>query len=71
VDNTLRDTLTIEMGQEINQVKVLEQDGAILANSLEFLGVPDGASVGGCVGRLLIVPEGGGGLAVGGHGCDR
>jgi 1,4-dihydroxy-2-naphthoyl-CoA synthase len=58
VDNSLRDTLAIEMGQQINQVEVLEQERAILANSLVRLWVLNGAAIGGGVDWLLVVLEG-------------
>jgi hypothetical protein len=37
--NTLWDTLAIEMCQQINQVEILEQERAILSNSLVGLWV--------------------------------
>jgi hypothetical protein len=66
---TLRNTLSIEMCQQINEMEILQQKRAILANSLVFLWVLDWAAIGSCVDRLLGVLEGRGGPLVGDHGC--
>jgi hypothetical protein len=73
VYNTLRDTLSIEMSQQIDQVKVLKQERAILTNSLEGLGVLDWASIGSRVEWLLGVLESTCGFVVGNHDycCSR
>jgi hypothetical protein len=65
--DTLWDTLTIEMSQQIDQVEVLKQERAILTNSLECLGVFDWASIGSGVEWLLGVLESTCGLVVGNH----
>jgi hypothetical protein len=67
MDNSLRDTLTIEMGQQINQVEVLEQKRAILTNSLVCLWALDGAAIGGGIDWFLVVLEGGCWFIVGHH----
>jgi hypothetical protein len=66
--NTLWNTLTIKMGQQVNQVEILEQERTILSNSLVSLRVCHGASIGGRVDWLLRILEGRGGFIVGNHG---
>ena len=39
--NSFRDTLTVEMGKEVNQMEVLQQERSVLANSLRGLRVHD------------------------------
>ncbi len=68
--NTLGDTLTIEMGQQINQVEILEQERAILPDSLVCLWVLDRASIGSGVKWLLVVPKSTRRLIVQSHDCD-
>jgi len=46
VYNPLWDTLTIEMGQQIDQMEVLKQERAITTDSLVGLWVLDRASIG-------------------------
>jgi hypothetical protein len=58
VDHTLGNPLTIEVGQQVDQVEVLEQERAILADSLELLGVRDRSTIGSRVHGLLRVLEG-------------
>jgi hypothetical protein len=67
MDHPLGDTLTIEMSKEVDQVEILEQERAILANPLELLGVWDRGTIGSCVDRLFGVLEGGRWLIVGNH----
>lgn len=70
VDDTLWDTLTIEMCKLINQVEVLEKQRTIWATgSLVGLWVLDRSSIGGGVDWLLVVLEGRGGLLVSTHDC--
>lgn len=69
MNNTLGYALTIEMSEEIDQVKVLEEERTILPNSLVFLCTANGASVGCRVNGLLGVLEGGSWLVVGDHDC--
>ena len=45
MDDTLRDTFTIEMGQKVNQVEVLEQKGTGATSSLCFVRMSDGSAV--------------------------
>ena len=67
VNNTLWDTLTIEMCQQIDQVEILKQERASVTNSLEGLWVLDGASIGSGIEWLLGVLESRGWLIVGNH----
>ena len=67
--NTLWNALTIEMGQQIDQVEILEQERAILTNSLVRLWALDGAAIGCGVDWLLVVLKSRCGLVVGHHGC--
>jgi hypothetical protein len=69
MDDTLWDTLTIEMCQQIDQVKVLKQERASLTNSLKSLWVLYWTSIGSRVRWLLIVLEGRRWLIVGDHDC--
>lgn len=55
VDDTLGNALTIEVGKEVDQVEVLEQERTIRADALRSLWVEDGAAIGGGVNRLLVV----------------
>jgi hypothetical protein len=69
VYNTLWDAFTIEMSQQIDQVEILKQERAVLADSLESLRVLNWASIGSRVERFLGVLESGRGLVVGHHDC--
>jgi hypothetical protein len=69
MDHSLGNALTIEMGEQINQVEILKQERAILANSLVRLRTLNGAAIGSSVDRLLVVLEGRCGLIVGHHDC--
>ena len=69
VDDTLGDTLTVEMGQHVNQMEVLEQERTILADSLVLLWVLNGTSIRGGVQWPLRVLESGGGLVISDHSC--
>jgi len=66
MDDTLWDTLAVEVSQKVDQVEVLKKKGTI-ANALVLLLTLDRATVGGGVDWLLVVPEGRGGLVVGNH----
>jgi hypothetical protein len=46
VDNTLGDTLAVKVRNLVNQVEVLEQDGAEFAGSQRVLVVIDGVAYG-------------------------
>jgi hypothetical protein len=70
MDDTLGNPLTIEMSQQIDQVEVLKQEGAILPNPLVLLRVCYGAPVGRGVDRLLPVLESRSRLIVGSHDCS-
>lgn len=67
MDDTLGDSLTIEMSEQIDQVEILEQERAILADPLEFLWVWNRSTVGSRVHGLLGILEGRGWLIVGNH----
>jgi hypothetical protein len=69
MNNTLGDTLTIEMCQQINQVKVLEEKRAIGADSLESLGILNRAAIGRSIDWLLRILKGRRGFIVGNHDC--
>jgi len=69
VDNTLRNTLTIEMCQQVNQMEVLKKKRTIRAESLESLGILDGTAIGSRVDWLLGVFERRRGLVVCDHDC--
>jgi hypothetical protein len=69
VDDTLGNALAIEVGQQIDQVEVLEQEGAVLANPLELLGVCNRSAIRCGVDGLLGILEGGSWLIVGTHDC--
>jgi hypothetical protein len=45
VDNTFRNTLAVEVGKEIDKMKVLEQKGSILSNPIRCLGVGNRTTV--------------------------
>lgn len=56
VNDTLRDTLTVEVSQQVDEVKVLQQQGAwLLAEPLPAGRVLNGAAIRCCVDRLLAV----------------
>ena len=57
MDNTFRDSLAVEVGKQIDQMEVLEQEGAILANPLRGFGILHWTAIGGGVHRLLLIPE--------------
>lgn len=66
MDNTLWDTLTVKVSQEVDEVKVLQQEGAWLgADPLPAGRVLNRAAIGGCVDWLLAVTICG--LIVGDH----
>lgn len=49
VDNSLGDSLSVEVGEQVDQGKVLEQERSVLADSLGGEGVLDGVTVSGGV----------------------
>lgn len=70
VDNTLWDTLAVEVGELVDQVEVLEKERAIWTTcSLVGLSMGNWGTVGCGIGGLLVVFEGGGGRLVRTHGC--
>jgi hypothetical protein len=69
MDDTLGDTLTIEMSEQVDQMEVLEQERAVLANPLKLLWVRDRSTVGGRVHGLLSILEGRSWSIIGNHNC--
>lgn len=70
VKNTERTVIvirTVEVGQGVNQMKVLEQQRSHGAGALPPLGVVNGSTIGGGVDWLFIVSEGGSRGVVGDH----
>ena len=58
VDNTLWNTLAIEVGEEVDQVEILEQQWAIWSTgSLVCLSMLDWSTIGGGVDWLLVILE--------------
>jgi hypothetical protein len=53
VNDTLGDTLSVEVREEIYQVEVLEEKGTVLANTLDLVGVRHWDTVAGCVEDIL------------------
>jgi len=49
VDDTLRDSLTVEVGKKVDQVEVLEQEGTVLTHTLGLVGVGNGNTIAGSV----------------------
>lgn len=60
--------LTVKMGQEINQVEILQQERAHRPRTLPSFGVLDRSTIGGRVHGLLAVPVRGSWGVVGNHG---
>lgn len=58
VDHTLGDSLAVKVGQQVDQVEVLQQERTITANALGSLGVHDRTAIGRGVDRSLIVAVG-------------
>lgn len=71
MDDTLRNSLAIEVGEEIDEMEVLKQERSILANSLAGLWVVDWTAVRGGVNGPLFVPKSPGRLIVEHHGEYR
>lgn len=67
VDDTLGDALPVKVGELVDQVEVLEQQGAHVPDALPGSGVGHRSTIGGGVRGLLIVPEGGGRGILGTH----
>jgi len=67
--DTLRNTLSVEMCQQIDQMEILKQERSIVSNSLVLLWVLNWTSIGSRIERLLGVLESRGGLVVGNHDC--
>jgi len=53
VNDTLGNTLAVEVGEEVYQVEVLEKERSILANTLHLIGVRHRDTIGGCVKGVL------------------
>jgi len=53
VDNTLGDTLSVEVREKVYQVEVLEKERAVLADTLNLVGVRHGDTIAGCVESVL------------------
>lgn len=51
VDHSLGDSLSVEVGKRVDQVEVLQQQGAVLTNTLGGEWVGNGVTVGVCVRR--------------------
>lgn len=66
MDNTLWDTLAVEVGKEVDQVEVLEKERSV-SDPLIFLLAFNGGAIGRGVNGEVIVLIGGGGLVVGDH----
>ena len=70
VHNTLWDTLAIKVGEQIDQVEVLEEQWAIwTASSLVCLSMLDWCAITSSVDWLLVVLEGRRWLLIGTHDC--
>jgi len=52
VHDTLWDTLSVKVGEEVYQVEVLEEEGTILSDALSLVRVGHGHTVGGGIGEL-------------------
>jgi hypothetical protein len=50
VNDALGDALAVEMGEEVDEVEILEQNWSVGSYALESFGAVDGCAVGGCVG---------------------
>jgi len=55
VDDTFGNTLSVEVREEIYQVEVLEEERAVLANTLDLVGVRHGNTIAGCVESVLTL----------------
>lgn len=49
VDYALRNALAVEVGEQVDQVEVLEEQRTVLADSLRLVGVRHGNAICGCV----------------------
>lgn len=49
MDNTLGDSFSVEVGQQIDEMEVLKQDGTIVPDCLRCRGKGHWTTVGGCV----------------------
>lgn len=58
VDHALGDALAVEVCQQVNEVKVLQQQRAVGAHALGGLGVHDRAAIGSSIDRSLVVAVG-------------
>src|SRR5258708_6562072 len=58
VDHALGDALAVEVCQQDNEVKVLQQQRAVGAHALRGLGVHDRATIGSGIDRSLVVAVG-------------
>ena len=72
VDDTLGDALAIKVGEQVDEVEVLQEEGSILAGTLPGAGVADGVSAGcGVDGLLAVAVARRGLLLVGAHFDDQ
>jgi len=53
VDNTLWDTLTVEVREQVDQVVILKEQRAVLADALCLVGVGHGNAIRSCVKGVL------------------
>lgn len=53
VDNTLRNALAVEVGEQVDQVEVLQEQGTVLADSLRFVWVRHRGAIAGGVESIL------------------
>lgn len=54
VDDTLGDALPVEVGEQVDEVVVLEEERSALADSLGLVRVWDGDTIGGRVDEVLV-----------------
>ncbi len=57
MNDSLGDTLAIKMGQQVDQMEVLEQEGAVLPNSLTGFRIVDGTAIRGGINGLFLVAK--------------
>jgi hypothetical protein len=65
VDDTLRNTLAIEVSEEVDVVEILEKKRSVGPSSLSRVGFRDGCSVGSGVDSAVLVVE----HSLSRHGC--
>ena len=69
MDDTLGDALAVKVGEQVDEVEVLEEQRTIGANALPGIGIADWCAVGRCVDGLLAVAVRRGRLLVVTHCC--